>query len=124
MSDPFVCTGCEQTAETFKPGACSQCDENYVFTLLPLCGCGDPDAVRAVYLDVLRDCGSDAFPRPFRSLAGWPSEAQYVLLYSLDEAGLIEHGGTVYGSWLTDRGRLALAVLGATPSSEEMGRGQ
>jgi len=35
----------------------------------------------------------------------------YFLLYELDRLGLTDHGSSVWGCWLTDRGRDLLAEL-------------
>lgn len=42
---------------------------------------------------------------------GVTAEARYWILYDLDRMKLSEHGGSVDGSWLTDKGREVLDAL-------------
>ena len=68
------------------------------------CGCGAPDEACARLLDVLRLCPLHSNREAFERLVpgdGW----QMLLLYSMTNYDLIEHGGSVGGSWLTDKGR-------------------
>lgn len=80
---------------------------------LGLCGCGDPeesfDLVRnllalapyyqgpEVREEVASLCGNEA--------------AKHIVLSTLDRADLIEHGGGIDGSWLTDKGEWYLKAL-------------
>jgi hypothetical protein len=95
------------------------------------CGCGSPESVARFVRDVLAvyDCrhghGLSLFnpdDRPkLKQLwadtdaavnALMPSDGvQYFVLYVLTHWDLLEHGGTVGGSWLTEKGKAVLAAL-------------
>lgn len=76
------------------------------------CGCGSPrDACRALRdllaLHPLYD-NREALERMI------PDEGvQYLMLYTLDRFDLTEHGGSVGGAWLTDKGKAVLSALEA-----------
>lgn len=72
------------------------------------CGCGDPYAVAQLVLDVL------ALHPLYEggALAEQPSDGLwYFVLGVLDSLGLTEHGGSIGGGWLTDKGKATLAAL-------------
>jgi hypothetical protein len=87
---------------------------------LKFCGCGDPDAGYSGLRDFLA-----IFDAGDRSEAAWKAKCDrvtewfkklgdptaYLLLYFFTETDLIEHGGSVGGSWLTEKGQLALEFL-------------
>jgi hypothetical protein len=78
------------------------------------CGCGDPESAYEHLRDVLR-----AFKAPFETrldsveklLKAEHPGMYWAYLYWLDHAGLTEHGGSVRGSWLTDKGEYLLDLL-------------
>lgn len=76
------------------------------------CGCGSPEAPAKLVLDVLR-CAPFYEPANRLSLTTLlPNDGLfYFVLYMLDRADLIEHGGSVGGAWLTDRGKAVLQSL-------------
>ena len=84
------------------------------FEELKFCGCGDPEGVQTWLQRVLETLKGEPF-------VGWPARQQVLrsdpdasdlfVLYVLDAMGLTEHGGSVGGSWLTDKGRKFLADL-------------
>jgi hypothetical protein len=98
-----------------------------------MCGCGSPPAAARLVYDVLRvietrwrECKAlDLFKPSDRPAldAIWREEDRamkallpsdgvyYFVLYLLDRWDLLEHGGSVGGSWLTDRGRAVLEAL-------------
>ncbi len=76
---------------------------------LMFCGCGDPEAAWDLVISILKSaplyqdnglnkvielCGSEA--------------AAYIVLYLMTHANLLEHGGSVGGSWITDKGSMVL----------------
>jgi hypothetical protein len=74
---------------------------------MPGCGCGYLEQRMELLRQVLRDCplyeGNKG--RSYDSPLGeW-------LLCVADSSGLIEHGTTIQGSWITSRGKRLLAVL-------------
>lgn len=73
------------------------------------CGCGAPEVAAETLAKLLE------LSRPY-SLAAQQSlvtdeGARYLLLYWLDAMGLTEHGGSVDGAWLTEKGTELLAAL-------------
>lgn len=76
------------------------------------CGCGSPeDAAEA-----LRKLLSLHPPYDHRKeFEAWIQDSglAMLVLYTLDHFGLTEHGGTVGGGWLTDKGQAVLAALEA-----------
>lgn len=74
------------------------------------CGCGSPEDAAAALLRLLRLHplyeNRDAFKE-------WITDTgiEYLLLYSLDHYELTEHGGTVGGAWLTDKGEAVRKAL-------------
>lgn len=77
------------------------------------CGCANPSSVLALILDALQrhSPGGDEFdggPDP-----DWV-QANPLMAYSLDFWELTEHGGSIYGAWLTEKGvALRDALAGA-----------
>lgn len=82
--------------------------------LIPICGCGSPGIAAAVMHEALGTGGDD---KPFRRcdaliafVAAHPRAAAELIHHMLNEAGLLEHGGTVPG-WLTEEGERVVEVL-------------
>jgi hypothetical protein len=74
------------------------------------CGCGSPEDAAGALLKLLRLHPGYEHQR---ELDEWLPDAgvRYLLLYQLDRAELTEHGGSVGGAWLTDRGKALRAGL-------------
>jgi hypothetical protein len=78
---------------------------------LGLCGCGDPDAGIALAHELLTAFGwgfGDGAWQRKRAVIGRllpTAGVEQVVLSTLDRAGLIDHGSSIGGSWLTDRGK-------------------
>jgi len=107
-------------------------DERFVhdfyFNTLKWCGCGNPDTAFMYMRDVLAalhkrsknsragtdtwDADSDALYALLNFNACEPLALSY--LYMLDAHGLTEHGSSVMGSWLTDKGTQLLDKLNNT----------
>lgn len=81
------------------------------------CACGDPESAYSTLRDLLRLMDS-------RSKGRWELERwkqienyfntpglMYFVLYILDNMKLIEHGSSIGGSWLTERGQEVLDAL-------------
>lgn len=66
------------------------------------CGCGSPEAWAQFLLNVLSD------PSQTR---GMDDGLRYFVLYTLDAMGLTEHGSSVDGWWLTEKGREVQSAL-------------
>lgn len=95
--------------------------DNFLFETfgkVPLCGCGNPNATWLLLRRTLEHCNSDGWQALRRDLL--PDEGvRYLALGVLDSAGLIEHGGTIDCSWLTDDGYKFLALMTFNPDDDE-----
>jgi hypothetical protein len=91
---------------------------------LKWCGCGRPEAVLAFLRDVLQaisDFHTAEWGTPeleaalAREMSLLPSDNPLALgfRYMLDALGLTEHGGSIFGAWLTEEGRYTLSILTA-----------
>ena len=106
-----------------RPEECVHADvhfANAVIDDLPLCGCGRHDAILAEIGNVLRSA------KPPYYLVEWEPPAEFgslggeLLLHAMSSrADLLEHGGSVYGSWLTERGQRFLSLLDAHPDDPD-----
>jgi hypothetical protein len=93
--------------------------DRFVFSKLPLCGCGDPESILELYRDILRHRRAVSDADDWRPLNDewtkfWDSKDEtlmWLALYTLDHADLIEHGGGVRASWLTGSGYRFLELL-------------
>lgn len=81
-----------------------------VFVNEQFCACGSPEDAFEALAKALRIISHD---RWLDELKAWiPDDGlQLLLLYQLDKMDLTEHGGSVYGSWLSDKGKEVLAAL-------------
>lgn len=101
----------------------------YHFGVLGMCGCGNPEEAYNLVRDVLAACdrrGCHDNP-PTRAWVNIESEIEkliltkpeltaHVLLHFLTKCDVIEHGGSVGGSWLTAMGE---RIVDAGPQPEE-----
>lgn len=78
------------------------------------CQCASPADVDHAMLSYLEGSGRGV-PQAMGSAA---RERDLLLAYIAADLGWTEHGGSVWGSWLTDAGREALANLRAWVSGE------
>lgn len=78
---------------------------------LRFCGCGLPEDALDVVRSVLEHFADKDRDWRIEWGADLPDGVQVLVLYTVDGAGLLEHGGSVYGSWLTPAGERFLAVL-------------
>jgi hypothetical protein len=98
---------------------------SFYFDELNWCACGAPEEALDLLQKVLatfheREISEDEagpkwkrFHEIIESLLGKPLHGGlfWSYLYTLDAAGLLEHGSNVSGSWLTPKGRDILAAL-------------
>lgn len=75
-----------------------------------LCGCGNPEDAYLLVRDILDLAPFYNHWERVVALTG-NSGSHHIALSALDRAGLIVHGGGIGGSWLTDKGSRALAIL-------------
>lgn len=74
------------------------------------CACNIPNAGARLVLSVLRLCPLSGHRPEFERLIP-DAGAQHIILSLLNHVDLLEHGGGIGGSWLTDKGRRVLASL-------------
>ena len=133
VPDPW-CPHCEDDWEHL---------DQLFYSDMKFCGCGDPESVYELtrdLLELLRERWEEgAEPQPqgpaseelaahegvkitfdwrgwkqrFRDRIGGGDGTYYAVLYWLDGSGLIEHGGSVSGSWLTLKGKHYLSLMQA-----------
>jgi hypothetical protein len=79
---------------------------------LDLCGCGNPENAYELVRDLLALAPfyEDGRWRLAESLIGTPG-ACHMVLGMLEHAGLLDHGTSLRGAWLTDKGHWYLAAL-------------
>lgn len=100
------------------------------YGLLHLCGCGSPEDAYNFCRDALacfdrRGCHDEPPTREWiyaedaltELINKSPKQAAHVIAHLLTHLGLIEHGGSVGGSWLTDDGE---RIVDLGPVSEEI----
>jgi hypothetical protein len=87
-----------------KKGVYYDTVEEYIGSLLQFCGCGDPRGALAYTYAVLRDIDNSTY------LHNMSEGVDYFTCYMLTHIGILDHGTSVPG-WLTDKGRLVLALL-------------
>lgn len=75
---------------------------------LGFCGCGSPEEVLSLLLDALEWCGAPNKAKLNRSVEPLNERGLMLALYVADDRDLIEHGGSVIGGWLTEKGRAFL----------------
>lgn len=90
-----------------------------IYDDLGFCGCGQPEEALKLVLTLLRLAPFYDSRPEIEALLPDPG-VQMIVLYTLDHAELIEHGGGVGGSWLTDKGERFLALLEATDDWDEI----
>lgn len=79
------------------------------------CGCGSGD-LPDLALEVLENFGKEHLDKDRFSVYDKPEYE--VLAHWLDNKELIEHGGSVGGSWLTYKGKELLELLKSTQSKD------
>lgn len=77
---------------------------------LGLCGCGPSEEAFDLVRDLLRLAPFYDHRNEVTTLVG-DGAVGHVVLCALAKADLIEHGGTIHGSWLTDKGQWYLKAL-------------
>lgn len=81
-----------------------------IYCDLPICGCGDPASAVMLIRSILERHSDNDFPRELEDLL--PDETiRHIVLASLTNINVLEHGGTIEGSWLTENGKHLLASM-------------
>jgi hypothetical protein len=83
----------------------------YIENKLGLCGCIDEDITDDIF-SVLLQLGESSGSVYYTNFTiEGPDKYKELILHLLDSKGLIEHGGSIRGSWLTDEGREVVKKL-------------
>lgn len=77
--------------------------------ILGACGCGDSDEYGMLAIEVLRQIPLTYEEKKANGF--YEDKTKGLMLFFLDEAGLIEHGSSVNGSWLTENGKQLLTNI-------------
>lgn len=119
------------------PDGCHYDNEQQVchYALLHLCGCGVPEDAYNLCRDILscfdrRGCHDNPPKREWiqaedaiaKIVKERPDETAHVLAHLLTHLRLIEHGGTVGGSWLTEDGERIVDLGAMTEEALDEGR--
>src|SRR5690348_13587215 len=80
---------------------------NWFFT--HSCACGRPEDVAGLMLDVLTVL--ESWDNRDRLEELLPGRTYYTVLNYYDKIGLLEHGGSISRSWLTETGEAILSAL-------------
>lgn len=96
----------------------------FYFDQFGLCGCGRPEKVHQFLLDCLSAARKDHpslldIKRIEELVSQNPSIVAEFVLHFLDAVDLTEHGGSVYGCWLTERGKQAVEIGAMKESQNE-----
>jgi hypothetical protein len=93
------------------------------FALLHLCGCGTPEDAFNLCRDILlcfdRRSGEwiDAKAKVVAIIKDRPDDVAHTIAHLLSHLKLLEHGGSVGGSWLTDDG---CRIVDLPPATAEL----
>lgn len=100
------------------------------YAVLGMCGCGDPEGAYNFLLNILKLADRRAYyasrcskewvaleRETTAAIACDPEMAAHVLLHFLTDRNVLEHGGSVGGSWLTD---LGAQIVDAGPVATEL----
>lgn len=89
-----------------------------VYDDLHLCGCGQPHAAIDLTRRLLDLAPFYNNPAAVDAEFGDNAGAKHIVLSVLDDAGLIEHGGSITSSWLTVKGRAVRHLLSLGAGSD------
>ncbi|MDY6857563.1 MAG: hypothetical protein SWO11_23240 [Thermodesulfobacteriota bacterium] len=93
---------------------CSEAEAMY-YDQIGLCGCGQPENVHKFLLDCMAATRDDHdliidYSKIIEIVKSRPEVVAEFVLHFLDDCNLTEHGSSVYGSWLTERGKQVLEI--------------
>ena len=89
--------------------------DDIVFGEIGLCGCGYPDSVLDMIQEFLEKKSEERhsiYDEEAEEFAKkWALQMTYYLAYTLDHHGFTEHGTSISGAWITDKGKAFLEML-------------
>lgn len=89
--------------------------EAVYFSQFGLCGCGRPNSVHKFLISCL-EATNDDYPNILDAnkiqsiIENNPDIVSEFVLHYLDSVSVVEHGGSVFGCWLTERGKQVLEI--------------
>lgn len=93
-------------------GAWYESPEQYLFLeIMGGCGCGLSDEIAEKAYEVFKHFGTPHAERNVKFFTEDESMVLETLAHWLNSKDLIEHGGSVYGSWLTKKGEELVKIL-------------
>ena len=78
--------------------------------IIGICGCGKPNVALDIYKKALEWAEKSVGIRPTNPFED-NEDLSVIMIYTLADKGFTEHGSSVYGSWLTEKGILLLKIL-------------
>jgi len=85
------------------------------------CGCGTQPEISDMALYLLDHFAKEIMERDHKTVNNSPHYTEYeIIAHWFDSKGLIEHGGNVMGSWLSDEGRKLHRMLMAKDFEENI----
>lgn len=95
--------------------------ENVYYNTLGMCGCGSPNEVKNFLFNLLENHRKYKDSEiTYEEMAGSrktliqssdPDIVFEIIFHTFENSKLLEHGGSVYSSWLTEEGREFLKLL-------------
>lgn len=77
---------------------------------LHICGCGNPELAYKSIHEMLIRVNQFRSPIPKEEINS-PNGCMLFMAYMLDDMGYLEHGSSIYGAWLTSKGKELLEYL-------------
>lgn len=101
------------TDPTFAPWTEDQAQHLYglFYDQIGLCGCGHPAAAVALIRRLLDLAPFHDHPAETTAVFHGDPGVEHLTLSILDQVGLTEHGGSLQGSWLTDKGEAVRRLM-------------
>ena len=80
---------------------------------LNICGCGNPELCYKLVHTILKEINSSGVNTDDKNL-----DYYLFVLYQLNSMGFLDHGSSVFGSWITKKGMLLFEALNEMEKSD------
>lgn len=90
---------------------------------LKLCGCGDPEKTYTILKETLEIFDNNNWEEKCKKQKAWEEkygDLAFLTLYFLNSFDLLEHGGSVGGSWLSQEGKTLVKYLNENGCDPDM----
>jgi hypothetical protein len=118
----------EKDYEYYEGELLNECHNFFTFYCMGICGCGDPDCVELkirVYLHIVEtywnkkegefkeahDREKDSLQKYFGVSDIYENPLLLFMVYMLNDKKILEHNGSIGGSYLTELGKMYLYIL-------------